>query len=70
MTTPEIDVRAKPGYERFSCPICGWSVVLTPAAAAAWTDEGTITPRCSRDDRDLDRAVYTIGGDLIRYGTQ
>jgi len=38
------------GEVRFTCPVCGWSVTLTAEGAKQWTHNGTIHPRCGKDD--------------------
>jgi hypothetical protein len=55
----DIDLRGVPGDIRFECPTCHWGVTLKPSGADLWTQGGTITPHCRKDDIPLVRTVIT-----------
>ena len=54
---PRIILRAETGDTKFECPVCGWSVTLTPEGVALWTESGTIEPRCKKDNVALTQTV-------------
>lgn len=49
-TLTTIDIRAKVGDVRLSCPVCHWRVTLSPEALRVWLGDPPWTPRCQRDD--------------------
>lgn len=55
MTEIDIDLRGQPGDIRYECPICHWGVTLRPSGAALWTKDGSIVPRCRKDNVELTR---------------
>lgn len=54
-----VDIEPRRGDVRYTCPVCGWSVTLTPQGDNAWTHDGAIEPRCRKDRIALDRTVLT-----------
>lgn len=52
-----IDLRPRVGDVRYTCPVCQWTVTLTPQGDKEWTHDGAIEPRCRKDRFTLDRVV-------------
>lgn len=52
-----IDIRGKEGDTRFECPVCHWSITLSPEGVRSWTRNGEIKPKCRKDKIALTQTI-------------